>query len=203
MTMSPKSVLFRKEQLNSAGKPYARVQLFFSDQEIHPFTHHTHISSATNSVHPIHLTPTQLIDHKGHRPMARGQAEKHKHCTPRSWTEQDLSAALDTICSGSSVRAAALKWKIPVQTLCDQSSGKTKLYQLAHGLQQRLSPEGEMVLVAWVQLWADTARPVSIPWTQQIACDLAGGKVGKNWVYRFLKQYPELKHGKPSGLDLK
>lgn len=60
-----------------------------------------------------------------------------------------------------------------------------------------------MVLVAWLQLWADTARPVSISRVQRIARDLAGGKVGKNWVYRFLERHPELKLGKPSGLDPK
>jgi len=101
------------------------------------------------------------------------------------------------------VRGAATKWKIPAQTLRNRSTGKTKPYRQAHGTQQKLSPEGEAVLVAWLQLWADTARPVSISRIQRIARDLAGEKVGKNWVYRFLKRHSEIKLGKPSGLDPK
>jgi hypothetical protein len=114
-----------------------------------------------------------------------------------------MSAALTDIAGGTSVGDAALKWKIPLQTLRDRKNGRTKPYRRAHGGQQRLTPEGEAVLVAWLQLWADTARPVSISRIQRIARDLAGGKVGKNWVYRFLERHPELKLGKPSGLDPK
>ena len=99
--------------------------------------------------------------------------------------------------------SAALKWKIPTQTLHDRSKGKTKPCRRAHGVQQRVSPEGEAVLVAWLCLWADTALPVSISRVQRIARDLTGGKVGKNWVYRFLARHPDLKLGKPSGLDPK
>ena len=135
--------------------------------------------------------------------MTRGKPEEHKKRVLRSWTEQDVSAALDDIRKGTSVRKAALEWKIPVQTLRDRSKGKTKPRQYAHGMQQRFSSEGEAVLVAWIRLWADTARPTSISRIQRIARDLAGGKVGKNWVYRFLKRHPELKLGKPSGLDPK
>lgn len=114
-----------------------------------------------------------------------------------------MAAALDDIRGGTSVRKAAKRWKIPTQTLRDRSTGKTKPYRQAHGMQQRLSPEGEAVLVAWIRLWADTARPVSISRIQRIARDLASGKVGRNWVYRFLERHPELKLGKPSGLDPK
>lgn len=110
---------------------------------------------------------------------------------------------MDDIHGGTSVKKTALKWKIPIQTLRDRSTGKTRPRQKAHGSQQRLLPESEEVLVAWLRLWADTARPVSISRVQRIARDLAGGKVGKNWVYRFLKRHPELKLGKPSGLDPK
>ena len=114
-----------------------------------------------------------------------------------------MLAALDDIHGGSSVGQAARRWKIPVQTLRNRHKGKSKPHRLAHGMQQRLSPEAETVLVVWIQLWADTARPVSISRIQRIARDLAGGKVGKNWVYRFLERHPELKLGKPSGLDPK
>lgn len=114
-----------------------------------------------------------------------------------------MSAVISDIRNGTSMREVALKWKIPIQTLRDRNKGKTRPYRQSHEVQQRLSKEGEAVLVAWLQLWADTARPVSIPRIQRIARDLAGGKVGKNWIYRFLKRHPELKLGKPSGLDPK
>ena len=135
--------------------------------------------------------------------MAKGQPEARKLRTPRLWTEQDMLAAVNDIRAGTPVRTAALKWRIPIQTLRDRNKGKTKPRRQAHCLQQRLSPVGEVVLVAWLQLWADTARPVSISRIQRIARDLSGGKVGKNWVYRFLARHPELKLGKPSGLDPK
>lgn len=135
--------------------------------------------------------------------MARGRAEERKRCTQKLWTEQDMEAALADIRSGTPVRKVALKWKIPPQTLSDRSKGKTKPHRQAHGAQQRLSPDQEAVLVVWIQLWADTARPISISRIQRIARDLVGGKVGKNWVYRFLQRHPQLKLGKPSGLDPK
>jgi len=135
--------------------------------------------------------------------MARGKPEERKKRVPRSWTEKDMAAVLDDIRSGTPVRKVALKWAIPVQTLRDRSKGKTRPSRQAHSAQQRLSPDQEAVLVVWIQLWADTARPISISRIQRIARDLAGGKVGKNWVYRFLQRHPELKLGKPSGLDPK
>ena len=114
-----------------------------------------------------------------------------------------MSAAINDIHKGTSVKRAALKWKIPVQTLRDRHKGRTKPHRQAHSRQQLLSPEGEAVLIAWLRLWADTARPVSISQIQRIARDLSGGGVGQNWVYRFLARHPELKLGKPSGLDPK
>jgi hypothetical protein len=114
-----------------------------------------------------------------------------------------MLAALDEVHSGVSVNKVSAKWKIPEQTLRDRKNGKTRPRQQAHHSQQMLSTEGEAVLVAWVQLWADTARPTSISRIKRIARDLAGTDVGKNWVHRFLLRHPELKLGKPSGLDPK
>ena len=91
----------------------------------------------------------------------------------------------------------------PPQTLNDWKNGKTRPRSRAHASQQLLPPEGETVLVTWIQLWADTARPVSIQRIQRIARDLAGAKVGKNWVHRFLGRHQGLKLGRPSGLDPK
>lgn len=135
--------------------------------------------------------------------MARGRPEERKNRTPRSWTEQDMSVAMDDIRSGTPVKKVALRRKIPVQTLRDRSTGRTRPHRQAHGSQQKLLPESEEVLVGWLQLWADTARPTSISRVQRIARNLAGEKVGKNWIYRFLERHPELKLGKPSGLDPK
>jgi hypothetical protein len=132
-----------------------------------------------------------------------GRELPKEHCKPWSWTEQDMSAAVNDMCSGASVRKAAAKWGIPFQTLYDRSTGKAKTRRQAHSTQQRLSPESEMVLVEWLKLWADTARPLSISWVQRIAHDLSGEKVGVNWVYRFLQRHSELRHRKPSGLNPK
>ena len=68
-----------------------------------------------------------------------------------------MSKALEEIASGAKVTEISRKWKIPIQTLRDRSKGRTKPRQQAHSKQQMISPTGELVLVAWIQLWADTA----------------------------------------------
>lgn len=178
---------------------------FFFDEKS---THHprrTLTFNSTNSIHLVrstHLIPTQLTRHS--KPMGRGPPEARKFRKQRSWTEEDMSKALEEV-QGKRVpvKEAAKKWKIPHQTLSDRKNGKTRPRRQAHAEQQVLSPQGEAVLVAWIQLWADTARPISISRIQRIARDLANVKVGKNWIYRFLGRHSELKLGKPSGLDPK
>jgi hypothetical protein len=121
----------------------------------------------------------------------------------RSWEERDMVAAITDVRGGSKFKDSALKWRIPVQTLRDRFSGKTKPRSQAHGSQQLLSPTEEEVLVLWVAHWTEKARPVSIVRIQRIARDICGTRPGVNWVRRFLARTPSLKLGKPSGLDPK
>ena len=113
------------------------------------------------------------------------------------------TAIKDVAKNGLQIKASAFKWAIPVQTLRDRLSGKSKPRNQAHGSQQLLSPAEEEVLVLWVVHWTEKARPVSIGRIQRIARDICGTRPGVNWVRRFLARTPHLKLGKPSGLDPK
>jgi hypothetical protein len=67
--------------------------------------------------------------------------------------------------------------------------------------QQLLSPEAEKVLVDWITFLSDTNHPVS-EWTiSQKAEVLCGKTPSKTWIVSFLRRHPEVKLGKPSGLD--
>lgn len=73
----------------------------------------------------------------------------------------------------------------------------------AHSTQQCLSQIQENVLVDWIVLLSDTGHSVSKIVAEQMAQLICGKRPGKGWVERFLKRHPELKLGKPSGLDPK
>lgn len=53
--------------------------------------------------------------------MARTKGEKNK---PKLYTEKDILSAIEAVKSGSSMYAAAKKWKIPRATLFYKINGK-------------------------------------------------------------------------------
>lgn len=79
----------------------------------------------------------------------------------------------------------------------------TDSFNKAHVQQQLLSPEAEKVLVDWIIFLSNTAHPLNRRSIQTRAEALCGNKPGINWIYAFLKRWPEICLGRPSGLDPK
>jgi len=92
---------------------------------------------------------------------------------------------------------------VPYHTLRNRFLGKTKSYKHAHTNQQLLTPEAERVLVDWITFYSDTANPLNKRSIRKKAAQLAGKPPGKSWIRSFLGRWPEIKLGRPSGLDPK
>lgn len=88
-------------------------------------------------------------------------------------------------------------------TIRNRAYGKHDNAMQAHSRQQCLSQVQENVLVDWVVLLSDTGHAVSKSVAKTMAELICGKRPGKGWVGCFLKQHPEIKLGKPSGLDPK
>jgi hypothetical protein len=73
----------------------------------------------------------------------------------------------------------------------------------AHANKQLLPPEVEKVIVSWIIFYSDTSHPLSKWSIQQKAEVLCGTKPSESWICSFLLQHPEIKLGRPSGLDPK
>ena len=92
---------------------------------------------------------------------------------------------------------------IPYHTLRNRFLGFTCPYRQAHGSQQLLAPEAERVLVDWIHYYLDTSHPLSRQTIRKKAKCICGKKPSKGWICSFLLRWPEIKLGKPSGLDPK
>ena len=92
---------------------------------------------------------------------------------------------------------------IPYHTLRNRSLGNSVSFSKASVRKQLLSPEAERVLVDWVIFLSDTAHPLNKQSIQKRAEALCGKKPSVNWIYWFLKHWPEIQLGRPSGLDPK
>src|SRR5882762_2469836 len=92
---------------------------------------------------------------------------------------------------------------IPYFTLWNWYLGKSLPPKKAHVQQQLLSPEAEKVLVDWIIYLSDTAHPLSKRTIQKKAEVLCGKKPSQSWIRWFLRRWPGIQLGKPSGLDPK
>ena len=92
---------------------------------------------------------------------------------------------------------------IPYHTLCNHFLGITCPYRQAHASQQLLSPEAEHVLVDWIHFYLDTSHPLGRQTIHKKAKCICGKRPSAGWIRSFLAQWPEIKLGKPSGLDPK
>lgn len=93
--------------------------------------------------------------------------------------------------------------RVSSQTLCNRFLGKSKSQQESHLHQQLISTEQEKVLVDWIEYHSTTGHPLSKQTIQKKAKDICGKKPSINWTPLFLSRHPEIKLGKPSGLDPK
>lgn len=73
----------------------------------------------------------------------------------------------------------------------------------AHSNQQLLSPEAERTLVDWVIFLSDTSHPLNKRSIRMKAQALCRTKPSDKWTRGFLGRHPEIKLGRPSGLDPK
>jgi hypothetical protein len=92
---------------------------------------------------------------------------------------------------------------IPYHTLHNRFLGKTRPAQEAHVTQQLLSPEAEKVLVDWIIFLSNTRHPLSRRTIRKKAEAICGKVPSAKWIYLSLAQHPDIKLGKPSGLDPK
>jgi hypothetical protein len=93
--------------------------------------------------------------------------------------------------------------RVPYDTLRRRFLGLSKNSKYAHGKQQLLSPEQEQVLVDWINHLSSSGHPLSKRTIRKKTAAISGRKASKGWIPRFLRHHPEIKLGKPSGLDPK
>lgn len=93
---------------------------------------------------------------------------------------------------------------LPYHTVRNRFQGKHVTPRQAHIHQQLLSPEEECVLIEWITFLSDTGHPLNKRTIQKKA-EAPGRKKkpSKAWIVYFLRRHPEVKLGKPSGLDPK
>ena len=79
--------------------------------------------------------------------------------------------------------------------------GQSRPSRKAHESQQLLSQAQEKILIEWVIYRSDTAHPINKHTLRRMAQDVCGKMPCERWVEAFLKRNPEVRLGKPSGLD--
>jgi hypothetical protein len=136
--------------------------------------------------------------------MVKGNAYRKK-----DWTEEDLRKALNQYWALDpdncfrAVSKIAVSCGVPRQTLDNRIKGKHKPAQKSQASKQLLSEAEEDVLVDWIKYRSETARPLSRRTLTKKVSQSCGKTVGKRWYLRFIARHPEIRLGKPSGLDPK
>jgi hypothetical protein len=124
----------------------------------------------------------------------------------RSYDEQDLRAALEKLRSvpHPNISQVADEFGIPRKTLSNRYSEKSKgANQDAHEDQQHLSKLEEEILCMWLEHWSDEGMPFSRKQLRSIVRNMCGVEPSPRWYRRFLAQHPNIRLGKPSGIDPK
>jgi hypothetical protein len=142
-------------------------------------------------------------------PMARPAQQKRTAIQNDAKLQAALADLRQQAAQGKkpNVSAAARAHSIPCMcgTLRNRFLGKTLPAKQAHADQQYLSPQGEKALVEWLLHLGVTSQPACRrqirAWVQNL--NPKEGPPSRKWIYRFLGRHPELKFGKPSGLDPK
>lgn len=92
---------------------------------------------------------------------------------------------------------------LPYDTVRRRFLGVSLPPRKAHANQQLLLPDVEKVLVDWIIFLSDTSHPLTKRSVRKKAEALCGRKPGESWIRGFLERHPEIRLGKPSGLDPK
>ena len=106
----------------------------------------------------------------------------------------------------SSVRAAAIAFSIPIQTLRDRIKG-IQSRSMANEHNQSLSPAEERTLFKWISHLTRAGYPIAPSLAYDIAENIRGQRyqlsnrrksdpplrpLGKNWLDKFKKRHPEI-----------
>ncbi|SCO90429.1 related to transposase [Fusarium oxysporum] len=122
-----------------------------------------------------------------------------------SFTEKDMSAALQMVAEGMSVNKAAEANGINRSTLQGRIKGSTTPRE-AQKPRQKLSDIQEKHLRDWIIIQADLGCPVSHQQVREFASKIAVRNgfpegVGKNWLQGFLGRNPDIRTLKGKKID--
>jgi hypothetical protein len=123
----------------------------------------------------------------------------------KSYSEKDLQDALDFLNSDptANLADASKKFRVNYDTLRRRYLGLCGSRRKSHEAQQLLNHDEELALCDWLEHFSDIGQPLSKQGLILTVQKLCGIRPSKRWYRSFLGRPPELKLGKPSGLDPK
>ncbi|ESZ91407.1 transposase [Sclerotinia borealis F-4128] len=119
--------------------------------------------------------------------------------------ENDISAALNAIVNGVSIRKAALDYGIPRTTLYNRIKGRVS-HQKSHQSMQKIAPIQEKRLVEWILVQESLGTSPTYQQIREIGERLFDIKeldstLGKRWVRNFLERNPEIRTKRQYKID--
>ncbi len=123
----------------------------------------------------------------------------------KTYTEQDLLAALNDVKNGKSVKLASREWGVPETTLRNRNQGQEN-HTIAAENQQRLSKGQEEHLTTWILAQEGLGTPLTHGQIRQFVCRLLVIKgdykdLGKRWMDGFLRRNPILRTKRARTID--
>ena len=115
---------------------------------------------------------------------------------PRTYTEEDVSGAIDAVSNRLSAKKALKEWGIPYHMLTNRLHS-AEPHSVAHSHQQRLSDVQEKHLVNWILAQEALGLPLTHAQIREFAGRILkvkgdGDPVGKSWMQSFLRRHPEI-----------
>ncbi|RAL64783.1 hypothetical protein DID88_001380 [Monilinia fructigena] len=125
-------------------------------------------------------------------------------------SEDNIQKAIESLKNKrfTSIRSAAIHFKIPKSTLTNRMAGRQSRSQ-SHESFQKLSNAEEKTLVRWISRLTATGYPATPGLLKEMAQEILNQRVifassstppsfqsnhiGQRWIYRFLDRYPKLK----------
>lgn len=119
--------------------------------------------------------------------------------------ENQLLEAVHAVRSGAckNLLTASRDFAVPYHTLRNRYLGKCENRRAGHKRQMLLNDAQETVLVEWIQFLGATGHPISKQTIRPKVHEMCGTQPLQNWIRLFLRRHPEVKLGRPSGLDPK
>jgi hypothetical protein len=131
-----------------------------------------------------------------------------------TYSEEDLTTAITAYRNSeyTSIRKCAYAFNIPTSTLSDRLSTRTSRSK-SHELQKILSTTEEETLLKAITRLSKSGCPITLPLTKDLAEEIRLSRfrlssiptsyppLGRNWLDKFRKRYPELKTVYSRALD--